>query len=150
MHTIATKGVHADKHAARVLWKESVVGVAIGLALGLVVVLLSRITRLVSPEIGMVVAITLPLVSLSANGIGALLPLLASRAGSDPALTSAPLMTTIVDSLGLVIYFLVAHRYLEWARFHPDLHHDISHTHAALGEVNHRPSDLHGSGSVSV
>ena len=34
IRAIATKGVHADKHAARVLWKESVVGVAIGLAGG--------------------------------------------------------------------------------------------------------------------
>lgn len=141
IRALATKSVYADKHIARVLGKESAIGVVIGLALGLVVVLVSRLTQLVSHEIGMVVAITLPLVSLFANGIGALLPLLAARAGSDPALTSAPLMTTIIDSLGLVVYFMVAKYYLEWAQFHPDFHHDISHTHAALGEGNHRPGD---------
>lgn len=33
---------------------------------------------------------------------------LAARLGANPAVTSAPLMTTIVDSSGLVIYFYVA------------------------------------------
>ena len=32
------------------------------------------------------------------------------KLGFNPAVTSAPLMTTIVDSSGLVIYFLVAQR----------------------------------------
>jgi len=33
---------------------------------------------------------------------------LAARIETNPAVTSAPLMTTIVDSSGLIIYFLVA------------------------------------------
>ena len=40
-----------------------------------------------------------------ANGVGALVPLLAKRFGIDPALVSAPLISTLVDATGLVIYY---------------------------------------------
>ncbi len=41
------------------------------------------------------------------------MPLLAERAGVDPAVVSAPLITTLVDASGLVGYFLVARAVLE-------------------------------------
>lgn len=50
----------------------------------------------------------LQLVSLWANFLGALLTLLADRMKFDPAVTSVPFMTTIVDSTGLIIYFYIA------------------------------------------
>jgi magnesium transporter len=40
--------------------------------------------------------------------IGSTMPLLAKRVGIDPAVISAPLVTTLVDATGLIIYFLVA------------------------------------------
>lgn len=43
-----------------------------------------------------------------ANIIGALVPLAARRLGVDPALVSAPLITTLVDATGLAIYLLIA------------------------------------------
>jgi len=36
------------------------------------------------------------------------MPLLARRVGIDPAVVSAPLVTTLVDATGLLIYFSVA------------------------------------------
>src|SRR5690606_4763097 len=39
--------------------------------------------------------------------MGALMPMLAKRVGIDPAVVSAPFITTTVDATGLVIYFLV-------------------------------------------
>lgn len=39
---------------------------------------------------------------------GSFTPLLARRAGVDPAVVSAPFITTFVDATGLVIYFLTA------------------------------------------
>ena len=47
-------------------------------------------------------------VSLWSNGLGAFLTLSSAKMKLDPAMTSAPLMTTIVDTTGLVIYFLIA------------------------------------------
>ena len=43
-----------------------------------------------------------------ANSIGALVPLLARRFGVDPALISAPLISTLVDTTGLVIFYSIA------------------------------------------
>ena len=40
--------------------------------------------------------------------VGATMPLLATRLRIDPAVVSAPMVTTVVDATGLVIYFLVA------------------------------------------
>lgn len=48
------------------------------------------------------------LVSLWANGLGAYFTLLADRYGFDPAVTSVPLVTTVVDTTGLVLYFQIA------------------------------------------
>jgi magnesium transporter len=43
-----------------------------------------------------------------ANIIGAMVPMAARRFGIDPALISAPLITTLVDASGLAIYLLIA------------------------------------------
>ena len=43
-----------------------------------------------------------------ANGVGALVPLLAHRFNIDPALVSAPLISTLVDAIGLCIFYSVA------------------------------------------
>jgi magnesium transporter len=40
--------------------------------------------------------------------VGSLLPLLARRLGFDPAVMSAPFISTLIDATGLVVYFLVA------------------------------------------
>jgi magnesium transporter len=41
-----------------------------------------------------------------------MLPPIANRVGIDPAVVSTPLIATLVDATGLVIYFLVAHAVL--------------------------------------
>ncbi|EOD28705.1 hypothetical protein EMIHUDRAFT_114097 [Emiliania huxleyi CCMP1516] len=65
------------------------------------------------------------------GGDTATLPLLAARLGSNPALTSAPLMTTVIDSSGLLIYFLVAWAYYDFGEAHHlvDQHHSLPHHH---------------------
>jgi len=91
-----------------VLVKEAVAGVIMGAFLGLLVFSFALVWDGISPMVGLVVAVSLPLVSLWANLLGGLFPLLAVWMGYNPAVTSAPLMTTVVDSSGLVIYFLTA------------------------------------------
>ena len=58
--------------------------------------------------VAVVVGISLLLISILASGLGAALPFLFSRLGLDPALMSAPFMTTIADVLGVLIYLSVA------------------------------------------
>ncbi len=40
--------------------------------------------------------------------IGSLLPLLIKRLGLDPAVSSTPFIASVVDVLGLIVYFVVA------------------------------------------
>ena len=44
----------------------------------------------------------------AAKTIGAVLPIVAKKVGLDPAVMAAPIITTIVDALSLLIYFAVA------------------------------------------
>jgi magnesium transporter len=55
-----------------------------------------------------VVSLTLLAVCTLATLVGSLLPLLARRAGFDPAVMSAPFISTLVDASGLIVYFLIA------------------------------------------
>jgi len=40
--------------------------------------------------------------------VGCTLPLLAQKIGLDPAVMASPFITTIVDALSLLVYFLIA------------------------------------------
>ena len=55
-----------------------------------------------------VVGLSLFGVCMWANVIGTLVPLAARRAGIDPAVVSAPFISTLVDATGMVIYFTIA------------------------------------------
>ena len=59
-----------------------------------------------------VVSFTLVFVIPVANLIGASLPILARRLGFDPAVMASPFITTVVDAVSLLIYFLLASMWL--------------------------------------
>ncbi len=63
-------------------------------------------------SLSVVVGLTLPAIILWSTSVGSLLPLAAKRLGLDPAVMSAPFISTFVDATGLVIYFEIAHRLL--------------------------------------
>ncbi|HEV2121628.1 MAG TPA: magnesium transporter, partial [Chloroflexota bacterium] len=66
----------------------------------------------VNEGIAITVAIATSLIVLWASTVAALLPLLLRRLRVDPAVVSAPLITTLVDGTGLMIYFETARRVL--------------------------------------
>jgi magnesium transporter len=89
-----------------VLAKEMAVGLAVGFIMGLV-----GYIRVGFPEgfqIGIVVGVTIMLVALWSATVAAVLPLVLERLGVDPAVVSAPLITTLVDATGLLIYMTIA------------------------------------------
>ena len=59
------------------------------------------------PRIAVALGVTIVLISLTANLVGASMPFLLRKLGFDPALTSSPGITTVMDVLGLIIYFQV-------------------------------------------
>ena len=56
----------------------------------------------------LIVALTLVTVCTLASLVGAVMPILARLINVDPAVVSAPFVTTVVDATGLLVYFLIA------------------------------------------
>ena len=59
-------------------------------------------------DMALTVSISLFITVIFAKSIGCLLPVGAKKLGFDPAMMASPFITTIVDSLSLMIYFKVA------------------------------------------
>ena len=97
---------------AKILWKEIRVGAILGLAMGTVGFFFSWVIG-GSPAVALTVSITLVVILIVSSTVGAILPLVGTRFGVDPAVFSAPLITTIVDATGLFIYFRIACRILK-------------------------------------
>lgn len=94
----------------RVLFRELQVGTLLGAMLAVIAIV--PISLIFDPRVALVLSLSLVTICLMAAATGALLPMAANRAGVDPAVVSAPIITTLVDSLGLIIYFLIANAVL--------------------------------------
>lgn len=62
----------------------------------------------------LIVAVSLVGVVLWGNLSGSMLPFLLTRFGMDPAVSSAPFVSTLSDVMGIIIYFSVAIVLLQW------------------------------------
>jgi len=93
---------------AIIVWKELRVGMLCGLGLGLINFV--RVYIMNKQDVMLCLTITLSLFCTVciAKTVGSLLPIFASRMKIDPAVMSAPLLTTMVDALSLIIYFSIA------------------------------------------
>ena len=92
----------------RVVAREAATGLVLGLLLGPIGFLFAWLAHPRSPIFGLVIGLAILGICVWANSIGALVPLLARRFGIDPALISAPLISTLVDTTGLVIFYSIA------------------------------------------
>jgi magnesium transporter len=89
-----------------VVGKEASVGLLLGgLLAGAAAVPISAVYE---PRLALVVCLTLVSVCVIGTSAGSVLPLAVGRAGGDPAVVSAPFITTLVDATGLLVYFLYA------------------------------------------
>ena len=98
-----------------VFWKELRVGIMCGTVLGVVtfakVLLIDRLmlgNTSVTVPVALAVALSLTVTIIVAKIIGATLPIAAKRIGLDPAVMASPLITTLVDAISLILYFLVS------------------------------------------
>jgi magnesium transporter len=99
----------------RVMRREIVAGILLGAILGVIgftrIAAWNAVSNLYGPHwflIGLTVGLSLVGVVVWGTLTGSMLPLLLSRMGFDPATSSAPAVATLVDVIGLVIYFSVA------------------------------------------
>ena len=91
----------------KVIFRESLMGVAMGAALsvfGFIRALMQQHDWQISVAVGIAMAGTIVLATISASA----LPLFFKRIRLDPALMSSPLITTVVDVIGIYIYFEIA------------------------------------------
>ncbi|MCC6457604.1 MAG: magnesium transporter [Caldilineaceae bacterium] len=91
----------------RVISRELLSGLILGAAIGVIAFGRARLWGS-DIQLSLVVGFTIVAIVTWANTIGSIIPLIAQRLKIDPALVSAPLITTLVDATGLVIYMLIA------------------------------------------
>lgn len=92
----------------KVIWKEFRVSVLCGFILALGIFAKLMLFDKVTVGVAMVVCLTLFITVVFAKLIGSTLPLVAKRLGFDPAVMASPFITTIVDSISLIVYFNIA------------------------------------------
>ena len=92
----------------KIIWKEFRVSILVGLVLAFInflrIYLLERVDFIVS----LTVCISLFATVVLAKVVGGMLPLIAKKFKLDPAIMAAPLVTTIVDTFALMVYFSTA------------------------------------------
>lgn len=99
----------------RILWRESRVALLCGGTLAVCnfakMLLLDRVTA----PVALVVCLTLICTVLLSQLIGGILPVAAEKLHVDPAVMASPLITTIVDTTTLLVYFNIAKALLHLA-----------------------------------
>jgi magnesium transporter len=95
------------RDVGRVIVKETQVGFMLGVVMAAVMFARAWLAD-AGYDIALVVALAVFIIVLWATLVGAFLPLLLRRLKLDPAVVSAPLITTVVDGTGLIFYFLLA------------------------------------------
>ena len=91
-----------------VLWKESRIAVIVGFILSSFITLKTIFISHKEVRVAICVGITLFVSVILAKLIGALLPIIAKILKLDPAIMAGPLITTIVDSVSLILFFSIS------------------------------------------
>jgi magnesium transporter len=90
------------------LWHEVRTGILLGAGMALIAYF-RALAWGTGQALAITVSITIFIIVVWANSLGALLPLLAAKLKIDPTVVSGPVMSTLVDATGLFIYFTIAH-----------------------------------------
>lgn len=109
--TLIIRGLATDeiefRDILKVIFKElrvaALVGAMLAIVNGIRVVMMYQ-----DPMLALTLGITLLCTVVLAKTIGCTLPLFAKKCGLDPALMAAPLITTLVDTGTILIYFTIA------------------------------------------
>lgn len=109
--TLIIRGLAMDeirlKDFFRAWWKE----IRVALIVGVILALVNGIRIIIqyqNLQLSLVVGITLVMTVFLSKSLGCILPMLAKRLKLDPAIMAAPLITTIVDTCSVLIFFNIA------------------------------------------
>ncbi len=95
------------KQFFKVVFKEFRISLVVGFILALANGLRIYI-QYQNASIALVIALSLIVVVILSKLIGCMLPLIANKVGLDPAIMASPLITTIVDTCSILVYFNIA------------------------------------------
>lgn len=95
----------------RVLFREAGSGIVLGVLLGVVGFGRALLWGSHVP-LALTVGVSILAICAWANAVGSMIPMLATMLKIDPTVMSAPLIATLVDATGLVIYFTIAKSFL--------------------------------------
>ncbi len=97
----------STKDIFRAIWKEIRVAIIVGIVLAIAnsIRIMLQYNDL---KIAIVVGITLICTVIMAKLLGCILPMVAKKLKLDPAIMAAPLITTIVDTLSVLVFFNIA------------------------------------------
>lgn len=95
-----------------IIKRELPVAAALGVTIAVLEAILAYFAKGVGVDVLMVVGLAMLACTALGGIIGALLPFAARRLGTDPATLSAPMITSIMDLLGVFIYFGIAYAFL--------------------------------------
>ena len=109
--TLIIRGMAIDeislKDFAKAIWKELRVSFLVGAVLALVngIRIMIQYNNIM---LALVLGLTLIATVILAKLLGCMLPMLAKKLKLDPAIMASPLITTIVDTCSILIYFAIA------------------------------------------
>jgi len=122
--TIVVRGLATGRiaitEAWKVLFKESRVGLLLGISYGILlafcVVLLQNLGIIDSSQnhfaLGFVIGASLAISMIASATIGTFIPIFLERMDIDPAVATGPFVTTFIDIMGIGIYFTIATTFL--------------------------------------
>ncbi|AOY83527.1 MAG: magnesium transporter [Moorea sp. SIO1G6] len=109
--TVVIRGLNTDEirdlGPGQVIWREALAGLLLGVILGTMATGWAYWLQ-GDFSVALSVGVSLIAIALLASIAGSALPFLFRHLGLDPALMSAPFITTVVDVLGVLIYFNIA------------------------------------------
>ncbi|QIZ70481.1 magnesium transporter [Oxynema aestuarii] len=109
--TVVIRGLNTDEirllGPVQVVWREALAGALLGSILGVMATIWAYFLQ---GRLGVAISVGFSLIAISvlASVSGSALPFLFRSLKLDPALMSAPFITTAVDVLGVLIYFSIA------------------------------------------
>ena len=111
--TLIIRGLAVDEIEFRDIFKVIFKEIRIALVVGTLLALANGIRIMIMYQNGLLalgVGLTLVCTVLLAKTIGCILPLIAKKCGLDPAIMAAPLITTLVDTGTILVYFMIMTR----------------------------------------
>lgn len=109
--TVVIRGLNTNevqiKKALGIIRREAIAGTLLGIMLGVIVMVWAFMLQR-DWGVAMAVGVSLSAISILASVSGSALPFLFKALKFDPALMSAPFITTAVDVLGVLIYLMIA------------------------------------------